>query len=85
MVIRSNKYASDYLGYKYKYFRFADADSKTRIYTARYQMLLQRTSRHKLFAKNDASAAAGGSASEDGSERKYALKSVDFLLGTNTR
>jgi hypothetical protein len=48
-------------------------------------MLLQRTSRHKLFAKNDASAAAGGSASEDASERKYALKSVDFLLGTNTR
>jgi hypothetical protein len=44
-------------------------------------MLLQRTSRHKLFAKNDASAAAGGSASEDGSERKYALRCVDFLLG----
>lgn len=44
-------------------------------------MLLQRTSRHKLFAKNDASAAAGGSASEDSSERKYALRSVDFLLG----
>lgn len=45
-------------------------------------MLQQRTSRHRLFA-SEQNAAVGNEHGE--AAIKYALKTVDFLLGTNTK
>ena len=76
---------------KYGCISFLDANSKARIGLARYEMLQQRTARHKLFSTNNAISTlsnendgSSGAANID-ADKKYALKTVDFLLGTNTR
>ena len=66
------------------YYILLDPESKANIYTARYLMLQQRTSRHKLFIKNaDRAAVTSDNSQQD--EKKYSLQTVDFLLGTNTK
>jgi len=52
------------------------ADSKGRIYQDRFSMLHQRTARHDLF---------NNSVQKTGSEKKFHLKAVEFLLGTTNR
>ena len=58
------------------YFGFSDADSKAWIYTARYQMLQQRTSRHKLFSNNTAVAAAGGSDENEAAGNNFSWRGI---------
>ena len=57
-----------------------DADSKARLYRERYTALYQRTSRHKLFTPTVV-VGGGTVGQEDGEpEKKYQLKTIDFLL-----
>lgn len=71
--------------YKDIFIAFLDANSKARIGLARYEMLQQRTARHKLFSTNNAISTTSNESSAAIDDKKYALKTVDFLLGTNTR
>ena len=71
----------------------ADADSKANLFISRYLMLLQKTQRLNIFLDKPASRSSTSSADttnlsesqEEVNEKKYSLKSVDFLLGTNSR
>merc|ERR1711976_176751 len=62
---------------------FADADSKANITRLRYLMLQQRTARHKLFSNMPASTTEDEAT--QAKAKQYSLKTVDFLLGTNTK
>ena len=61
----------------------SDADMKADVFCLRYNAIHQRTLRHKLFTP--AVVGAGVSASTEEQEKKYHLKSVDFLLGTTSK
>ena len=65
------------------FFQNLDADGKARLHINRYEMLQQRTARHKLFSTNNAIATS--EEDKDVLSKKYALKTVDFLRGTNTK
>lgn len=61
---------------------YPDADKKADVFRLRYETIHQRTSRHKLFSPE---IDAGGGTLEGSVDKKYQLKSVDFLLGTTTK
>ena len=58
---------------------FSDANSKADVFLSRYQLLLQRTTRHELFMPDS----AGNTTMK--SNQKYKLKTVECLLSTTAR
>ena len=76
---------ANYFFYSKIFVIVADADSKANVFRARYQMLQQRTSRHKLFTSRPTVASYSDEAMASEEAKTYSLKTVDFLLGTNTK
>eukprot|EP00094_Tigriopus_californicus_P009484 TCALIF_09146-PA protein Name:"Similar to POLE2 DNA polymerase epsilon subunit 2 (Homo sapiens)" AED:0.02 eAED:0.02 QI:0/0/0/0.75/1/1/4/0/457 len=58
---------------------YADAESKSEMFRARYQMLQQRTARHGLFAPT------GNAGTVEPSKKTFRLKTIEFLLGTTAK
>lgn len=61
---------------------YSDAESKARFYRERYTAIQQRTARFKLFTPT---VVVGGTPIDqdgDAPEKKYQLKTIDYLLGT---
>eukprot|EP00095_Tigriopus_kingsejongensis_P007588 maker-scaffold417_size177606-snap-gene-0.41 protein:Tk07588 transcript:maker-scaffold417_size177606-snap-gene-0.41-mRNA-1 annotation:"hypothetical protein LOTGIDRAFT_218232" len=77
--VERKKYVSDAILGRPEPRLMADADSKSKLFRSRYQLLHQRTIRHSLFAP----AAASGVV--DTSKKSYKLKTVEFLLGTTAK
>lgn len=68
---------------------FPDADRRADVFGARYNVLHQRTARHKLFSRpvagSELAAAASPSSADHSGAARYKLKTVDFLLGTGSK
>jgi len=60
---------------------YGDEEDKTRIFSYRYELLLQRTMRHKLFSPTT----VAGSVTASGGKKKFVLRPVEYLLASSSK